>query len=150
VGSHSIPIFATEPSIVSFVRQTQPNTRFEVLYPPDVNNTPLNQLINLPKGFWTPAKLNCLKTENFTYTGDRDLDSIRTSIELPLSLGFTNSQASHLVGIGDYTTPWDKEQNLSMGEGLESVVLFALDQFCLIGYGLPLGNGAAWSGYMGG
>jgi hypothetical protein len=37
-----------------------------------------------------------------------------------------------------------------MGEGLESVVLFALDQFCLIGYGLPLGNGAAWASYMGG
>jgi hypothetical protein len=110
----------------------------------------LNQLINLPKGSWTPAKLNCLKTENFTYTGDRDLDKVRTSIELPLSLGFTNSQASHLVGIGDHTTPWDKEQNLSMGEGLESVVLFALDQFCLIGYGLPLGNGLARSTFMGG
>ena len=137
-------------SIVIFVRQTQPNTRFEVLYPPDVNNTPLNQLINLPRGSWTPSKLNCLKTENFTYTGDRDLDKVRTSIDLPLSLGFTNSQASHLVGIGDYTTPWDREQNLSMGEGLESVVLFALDQFCLIGYALPLGKGAARASYMGG
>jgi hypothetical protein len=136
--------------MVSFVRQTQPNTRFEVLYPPDVNNTPLNQLINLPNESWTPAKLNCLKTENFTYTGDRDLDQVRTSIELPLSLGFTSSHASHLVGIGDYTAPWDREQNLSMGEGLESVVLFALDQFCLIGYGLPLGNGAARASYMGG
>ena len=137
-------------SIALFVRQSQPSTRFEVLYPPDVNDTPLNQLINLPKASWTPAKLNCLKTENFTYTGDRNLDRVRTSIELPLSLGFTNSQASHLVGIGDYTTPWDKEQNLSIGEGLESVVLFALDQFCLIGYGLPLGNGAARATFMGG
>jgi len=137
-------------SIINFVRQTQPNTRFEVLYPPDVNDTALNQLINLPKESWTPAKLNCLKTENFTYTGDRDLDKVRTSIELPSSLGFTSSQASHLVGIGDYTTPWAREQNLSMGEGLESVVLFALDQFCLIGYGLPLGNGAARATYMGG
>jgi hypothetical protein len=69
-----------------------------VLYPPDVNDTPLNQLINLPKVSWTTAKLNCLKTENFIYAGDRDLE-VRTSIGLPLSLGFTNSQASHLVGI---------------------------------------------------
>ena len=106
-------------------------------------------MINLPKGSWTTAKLNSLKIENFTYTGDRDLDKVRTSIELPLSLGFTNSHASHLAGIGDYQTPWDQEQNLSMGEGLESVVLCALDQFCLIGYGLPPGNGAARSGYMG-
>ena len=81
-------------SIINFVCQTQPSTRFEVLYPPDVNDAPLNQLINLPRVSWTTAKLNCLKTENFTYAGDRDLDKVRTSIELPLSLGFTNSQAS--------------------------------------------------------
>jgi hypothetical protein len=47
--------------------------------------------------------------------------------------------------ISDYTTPWVKQQNLSISAGLRSVVLFALDQFCLIGYGLPLGNGAARS-----
>jgi hypothetical protein len=137
-------------TVMSFVRQSQPSARFEVLYPPDVNNTPLNQLINLPISYWTPAKLGCLKTENFTYTGNRNLDQARQSIELPLSLGFARSQASHLVGIGDYTTPWDKEQNLSLGEGLESVVLFALDQFCLIGYGLPLGGSVGRASFMGG
>ncbi|MBV9745675.1 MAG: hypothetical protein JO099_18080 [Acidobacteriia bacterium] len=137
-------------TIISFVRQTQPNTRFEVLYPPDVNDTPLNQLINFPKKSWTPAKLNCLKTENFSYTFARNLNQALSSIQLPLSLGFSNSQSSHLVGISDYTTPWQKEENMSLGEGLESVVLFALDQFCLIGYALPLGNAAARAVFMGG
>jgi hypothetical protein len=53
-----------------------------------------------------------------------------------MSLGFPPSQASHLVGVSDYTTPWAKEVGLAMGANVESVVLFALDQFCLIGYPL--------------
>jgi hypothetical protein len=75
---------------------------------------------------------------------------VRQSIELPIELGFPPSQSSHLVGISDYTTPWAKELRLGLGAGLESVVLFALDQFCLIGYGLPLDNGARRALYMGG
>jgi hypothetical protein len=42
------------------------------------------------------------------------------------------------VGIGDSTTAWIKEAETAEGKRFESVVLFALDQFCLIGYGLPL------------
>jgi hypothetical protein len=121
-----------------------------VLYPPDTNDTPLNKLINLPTAYWTPAKLTCFKTENFTYTGDRNLDKARQSIELPMQLGFPPSQSSHLVGIGEYTTPWIREQRLALGEGLESVVLFALDQFCLIGYGRPLDGGTRRALFMGG
>ena len=136
-------------AIMAFVRQSHADTRFEVLYPPDTNDTPLNKLINLPAADWTPAKLACFKTENFTYTGDRDLDKARQSIELPTELGFSPSESSHLVGIGDYTTPWARERRLALGEGIESVVLFALDQFCLIGYGLPLDHGTRRALFMG-
>ena len=125
-------------SIMSFVRQSCPQARFEVLYPPDVNDTPLNRIINYPSTYWTPANLTCLKTENFTYTGERDLNKARESIALPAGLGFPPAQRSHLVGIGDYTTPWKRERRLAFAAGMESVVLFALDQFCLIGYALPL------------
>jgi hypothetical protein len=31
-----------------------------------------------------------------------------------------------------------KETQIGEGKGLESVVLFALDQYCLIGYATPL------------
>ena len=136
-------------AIMAYVRQTYPNTRFEVLYPLDVNDTALNRIVNLPTAYWTPARLDCLKTENFTYTGDRDLNKAQQSIELPLQLGFSRSQASHLVGIGEYTAPWNKEQRLATGGHLESVVLFALDQFCLIGYALPLDRGSRRAQYMG-
>ena len=121
-------------AIMSHVRQTFPQAKFEVLYPPDVNNFPINAVVNLPSGFWTPSALACLKTENFTYTGDRDLDQASQSVDLPTTLAFAPSQASHLVGIGDYTTPWVAEVGLALGQNVESVVLFALDQFCLIGY----------------
>ena len=43
-----------------------------------------------------------------------------------------------MVGVGDATTAWLKEAQMALGKGLESVVLFALDQFCLIGYPVPL------------
>jgi hypothetical protein len=136
-------------AITTYVRQTYPDTRFEVLYPPDVNDTPLNRLINFPSAHWTPARLDSLKTENFTYTGDRDLNKAQQSIQLPSQLGFQRSQSSHLVGIGEYTTPWNKEQQLAVGQ-LGSVVLFALDQFCLISYALPLDRGSGRAQYMGG
>ena len=136
-------------AVMAYVRQTHADARFEVLYPPDVNDTPLNQLINFPHAQWTPTSLDSLKTENFTYTGDRDLNKALASIQLPMQLGFGRSQSSHLVGIGEYTTPWSKEQQLAEGEQLDSVVLFALDQFCLIGYQLPLDVGSSRSLYMG-
>jgi len=135
-------------AIMAFVRETQANTLFEVLYPPDTNNAPLTQVINLP-ATWIPANLDCFKTENFTYTGDRNLNQAQTSIDLPIGLGFTQGNSAHLVGIGDYTTPWAKEVALAEGQKLGSVVLFALDQCCLIGYGLPLLGRSGHSLFMG-
>jgi hypothetical protein len=134
-------------AIGAFVRQTYPDAPFEVLYPPDANVAPLNQAVNLPAQ-WSPANLDCFKTENFSFTYARDLNQARSSILLPMQLGFPVARSSHLVGIGEYTTPWQKESEISQGQGLESVVLFALDQFCLIGYAWPAG-GTARSLYMG-
>jgi hypothetical protein len=134
--------------IMTFVRSTHANTRFEVLYPPDVNDSPLNQVINLPAQ-WTAASLDCFKTENFTFTGLRNMNDARESILLPMARGFTAAKSSHLVGIGDYTTPWLREVRDSLGEGVESVVLFALDQFCLIGYRAPLERSQRRSVFMG-
>ena len=71
------------------------------------------------------------------------------SILLPMQLDFPPSQASHLIGISDYTTPWAKEVALAEGQKLGSVVLFALDQCCLIGYGLPLVARSGHSLFMG-
>lgn len=137
-------------AIATFVRQAYPDANFEVLYPPDTNDAPINKVINYPTTDWTQASLACLKTENFTFTGNRNLDQARQSIDLPAQIGFPPSQRSHLVGIGDPTTPWIKERQLAVAAGVESVVLFALDQFCLIGYDVPLPPNTVRSRYMGG
>jgi hypothetical protein len=125
-------------SIMAYVRTTQPSCRFEVLYPTDVNATAFNSAFNFPVAAWTPAALTILKTECFGYTLGRDLDLCETSIDFGASLGFAASQRSHLVGVSDSTTAWLKEVQIAEGKGLESVVLFALDQYCLIGYATPL------------
>jgi hypothetical protein len=114
-----------------------------------VNAFPLTSVINYPTTDWTPANLNCLKTENFTYTAARDLDLCVTSMNYANIYGFTPSERSHLVGISDPSTAWLKEARLAEGEGLESVVLFALDQMCLVGYELPLSRGMHRSAHQG-
>jgi hypothetical protein len=107
-------------------------------YPTDTNQTALNRAINYPASAWTPSALTCLKTENFGFTLGRNLDGAEQSINFGRALGFPATQRSHLVGVGDSTTAWLKEARSVSGKGFESVVLFALDQFCLIGYDLPL------------
>jgi hypothetical protein len=128
-------------AIMSYVRATISNCRFEVLYPTDVNDTPFDRAVNFPAGDWTPTALDCLKTESFTYTGSRNLNKVQQSMDFSANAGFPASKRSHLIGISDPISPWIKEYNMALEENLESVVLFALDQFCLIGYPLPIDGG---------
>ena len=123
-------------AIQDAVRGVYPTSRFEVLYPTDTNATAFNQIINYPTD-WNPSSLTCLKTESFTYTYARNLDASLASMQTSAKKGFANGARSHLVGIGDVTSPWPKEVDLAQSQGMESVVLFALDQYCLVGYPLP-------------
>jgi hypothetical protein len=133
--------------VINFVRQNHPECRFEVLYPTDVNDTSFNTQINYP-AHWTTTNLECLKTESFTYTLIRDLNKCRGTIEHGEQRGFPRSERSFLVGIGDSTTVWHKEVNIAQAAALESIVLFAVDQFCLIGYSVPLPQGTRRSTYL--
>lgn len=125
-------------SLIDHVRATYPNTRFEVLYPPDVNDSSIGELVNFPETSWTPERLDCLKTESFTFTLTSNIEKSKWTIATSKQKGFPLQQRAHLVGIGDYTGSWRKEIFLAADEGLESVTLFALDQMCLIGFQLPL------------
>lgn len=132
--------------IMAYVRQEIPECRFEVLYPTDVNEPAFNQAVNLPAAFWNSDTLDRFKTESFLFTLGRNLDKARGGWAVSARLGFVPAKRSHLVGISDHTTPWLKEWRLARSEGLGEVVLFALDQFCLIGYPVPLPQGMrrAW------
>jgi hypothetical protein len=124
-------------AVMAFVRTTQPSCRFEVLYPTDVNYSAFDQAINYPTSAWTPAALTCLKTEGFGSTLAHDLVKAEQAIDFGHTLGFSAAQRSHLIGVADSSTAWLKESRIASGKRFESVVLFALDQFCLVGYGLP-------------
>ncbi len=142
-------IGAFTDAAMDFVRASYPDCRFEVLYPTDVNATRFNSVVNYPASTWTPVRLDCLKTESFTYTYERNLDRSLATLAYATNHGFPASKRSHLVGISDPTTPWWKEAGLALGEQIESVVLFALDQFCLVGYALPLPEGIRRSVFLG-
>jgi hypothetical protein len=133
-------------AVISFVRASQPTCRFEVLWPGDVNSQAFNRAFNFPSS-WSAGTLDVLKTECFGFTFGRDLDESEATILD--AHGFPASQRSHLVGVGDSTTAWLKEVRSALGKGFESVVLFALDQYCLIGYDTPLGVGLRRSVRMG-
>ncbi len=93
-------------AVAAYVLQSEPDARFEVLYPADTNDTALMETVNFAAAEWTAANLACLKTENFGFTAARNLDEAAAAIALPAAKGFPPAQTSHLVGIGDYTTPW--------------------------------------------
>lgn len=124
-------------AVMSFVQATYPDARFEVLYPTDVNEGRFNRVINYTSA-WTSSALTCLKTESFGYTLGRNMNMAIQTIHFPASAGFAKNKSSHLVGISDSRSSWLKEAEYAQGSRVESVVLFALDQFCLIGYPIPL------------
>ncbi len=136
-------------AITTFVRASLSDCRFEVLYPTDTNQTAFNQVFNFPVTAWTPSALTILKTENFGFTFERNLDAAEATMEFGESLGFQAMQRSQLVGVSDSTTAWIKEVETAAGKGFESVVIFALDQYCLIGYATPLPGGLRRSLRMG-
>ena len=125
-------------AVIEHVLASAPGCRFEVLYPTDVNETPFNRAMNFPPAHWTASKLANLKTESFTYTLERNLTKSKGSLEFGRELGFVESNRSHLVGLSGARTAWEKEARLALEAKMESVVLFALDQTCLIGHRLPV------------
>jgi hypothetical protein len=136
-------------AVMSYVLASYSTARFEVLYPVDVNQTAFNRAINYPLASWTPGALTCLKTESFGFTLQRNLDQSESAMNFGAALGFSASARSHLVGVGDPTNAWLKEARSAAGKGFESVVLFALDQLCLVGYPLPLAESFRRSVRMG-
>jgi hypothetical protein len=130
-------IGAYTAAIRTALKSQYPSCRYEVLYPNDVNDFPLTLVINYPTDDWTSANLDCLKTESFGFTGNMDLNDCTKSMNVSAAKGFPSPKRSHLVGISDIRSCWMKEIDIAQSQGLESVVLFALDQYCLIGYPPP-------------
>jgi hypothetical protein len=135
-------------AIRSYVLATYPGAKFEVLYPHDVNDFALTRVVNFPEGDWTPTNLEVLKTENFGHTAARNLDKAVESVLLPLGKGFPRNRAAHLIGVFTPNEPWNWERRLASAHHIESVVLWAFDQFSMVGYTLPLREGVRRARFM--
>jgi hypothetical protein len=123
-------------AIMDYVRISYPDARFEVLYPVDVNTWAMNRVVNYAAAVWTPEKLDCLKTEGFGVTASANLDVIREALLEGWRRGFGPGKNAHLTGVGEAMLPWAEEVTMVERRGLESSVLWALDQFCLVGHRL--------------
>jgi hypothetical protein len=132
--------------IIDHVRASFPDCRFEVLYPTDVNQTAWNFTVNYAPS-WNPSRLTCLKTEGFGNTYNRDVESAKRAMEFGAEFG--SSRRAHLVGVGDPQSSWVREARQALNAGFESVVFWALDQFCLVGYPLPFETGGRRSVRLG-
>jgi hypothetical protein len=134
-------------ALVTHVRAAFPSTRFEVLFPYDVNHpTPagihqlggrLNRFVNLPVEWESKAASNfdCLKTEALDFGAwSRDLDLAKTAIRLPLELGWPRDSVRHLVPVFRGGYPWEKEVELAEAAGVHAVNLWAFDHVCIYGY----------------
>jgi hypothetical protein len=124
----------------AFVAATFPDCKFEVLYPLDVNDFALTRVINYAAS-WTPANLDTIKTESFGFTFGRNLNQAALTIGHGTLNGFPPNQRAFLVGVGDSFSSWQKEVEMAKAQNVESIVLWALDQYCMIGYPTPLVGG---------
>jgi hypothetical protein len=125
-------------NVIQHVKSEFPDCRFEVLYPTDVNDYEFNRVANYPSAHWTPDVLETLKTESFTFTFIRNLDKAQETVRYPAQRGFPRHRQSFLVGVMDASTAWLKEIRIAKSEGVGTIVLWALDQYCLIGMPIPL------------
>jgi hypothetical protein len=134
-------------ALISHVRGSFPSTKFEVLFPYDVNHpTPagihqiggrLNRFINLPLEWESKESSNfdSLKTEALDFGAwSRDLDLAKTALRLPLELGWPRDSVRHLVPVFRGGYAWEKEVALAEAAGIPSVNLWAFDHVCIFGW----------------
>ena len=134
--------------IIANVRAEHPTTKFELLFPYDVNHPhpagihnlggALNRFVNLPVEWETKASsgLDSIKTEALDFGAwSRNLDLARTAIELPFSLGWPKDSVRHLVPVFRSGYAWEKEIGIATSAGVPVINLWAFDHVCI--FGLP-------------
>ena len=124
----------------SYVAGLYANTRFELLYPYDVNYpTPagvhqlggaLNNYINLPQEFKqkTSSGLDSLKMEALDFGAwSRNLDLSSAAIQMPIDLGWPKDSLRYLVPVFRGGAAWEKEYLEAKGRGIPTINLWAFD-----------------------
>jgi hypothetical protein len=131
------------------VRSAVPGTRFELLFPFDVNYPTkegvnkvggrLNRFVNLPVEWESKSTsgFDFFKTEALDFGAwCRNLDLSRAAMEFPLkNLSWPLDSVRHLVPIFRYGYAWEKEIDIAIGAGIGVINMWAFDHVCI--FGLP-------------
>jgi hypothetical protein len=132
-------------SICSYVLAYYPGTKFELLWPLDVNDPDirrLNRYVNLPPE-WTArdgSGFDTFAVEGFQYGGvDHNVDAARRCILYPFTeLAWDKAHCRYLMGWYYYGWPWQRECLAVRSAGVPLMKTWAYDHLCLFGWPLPL------------
>ena len=135
-----------------------PATKFELLYPYDVNypvtnafgiGGKLNNYVNFPAEYTAKATsgLDRLKMEALSFSSqERNFDKLKTSMTFPMTLpnAWTADSVAWLAAWFNGGCPWTREYLLA--SGIVSLVNFwAFDHLALLSWPLPLPTGTSRS-----
>jgi hypothetical protein len=140
-------------SITTAVKAAVPGTRFEILYPGDVNapvptgvnqlGGALNHFVNLPPEWAAPggSGFDRFKVEGLDYgTSNRSLDLALAVLELPLELGWPANLVSSVTPVYRPGYAWVQEVLKARELRLRAITLWAFDHVNLFGLDVRVPN----------
>jgi hypothetical protein len=132
-------------AIKANVLARHPNTKFELLWPLDVNdpNTrQLNRYINLPTEWETKtgSGFDTFVIEGFQYAGiERNLDKVHWMAGYPFEvLAWSREHCRYLMGVFNAGWPWQRDYLAAQRERATVVKFWAYDHLCLFSRTIPL------------
>jgi len=131
--------------IHTYVAGRHPGVWFELLWPLDVNlpeTKRLNWYVNLPPAWMqkTGSEFASFVCEGFQFGGiDRNVDEVARCAAYPFAeLKWSSSDCGYLMGLFNPGWPWEREFLASRRQRPSVVKMWAYDQICLYGRGVPL------------
>jgi hypothetical protein len=131
--------------IQTYVAERHPGVLFELLWPLDVNlpeTKRLNWYVNLPPAWMqkTGSGFASFLCEGFQFGGiDRNVDEVARCAAYPFAeMRWSSSDCGYLMGLFNPGWPWEREFLASRRQLPSIVKMWAYDQICLYGRGVPL------------
>jgi hypothetical protein len=123
-----------------------PSTRFELLFPYDVNHPEpagvhqlggaLNRFVNFADSWESKASsgLDRIKMEALDFGAwSRNLNLSKTAMEFPILLGWPHDSVRYLVPVFRAGSAWEREYLTARGLRIPVINFWAFDHFCIYG-----------------
>ncbi len=138
-------------ALTNFIRSHHPTTKFEILYPYDVNypivvgvhnlGGQLLNFINFPTE-WRhsdTAGFDTLKMEALDFgSASRSLNLVRDTVNFPINAGWPKDALRYMAPIFNGGCPWRQEYRIARQAGFPYVNLWAFDHVCIFNLDLSV------------